>query len=491
MARKEFTVKRRRKIALLTISVVLLLLVAAAAVAWRVRAGASSGLEGIAVRIESPQQGDLVEFVNAPGQIEPLNKVLISARVSARIVELPYEEGMEVAKGDPDADPPVPASVLAKLDSRELEATLRSTEARRDAQAAQLESEKARILSQQSQIEGAKASLAKARIDLDRTTELVKSKDLSQSDLDQARSRYDELAAQLAAAAHTLDASRQGLDAMQHNLAAADADIARAKDQLNYTTITSPIDGVVTRRYSKVGELAIVGTMNNPGTAILEVADLSRMLLVAQVDESDIGDVKVGQKANVRIHTYPDEKFEGVVESIALTHDLGAGGAKYFKTKILLKESAKRIYSGLTADVDIETNKHEGVVKVPSQAIFGRPIDDLPLAIRDANPCVDVKKTIATVAYRFIDGKAVVTPVTIGPSDATHTIITGGLGVADRVIVGPYKVLEAIKHDQKVQDEREVEKRKREEQKKKEEAEGKRNKAEDSAAAGSTESEAK
>ncbi len=253
---------------------------------------------------------------------------------------------------------------------------------------------------------------------------------------------------------------------MAFNLAAADAEIARARDAVNCTVITSPIDGVVTRRNAKVGEMVVTGTMNSPGTVILEVADLSQMLIVVRVDEASIGGVKVGQKATARIHTYADEKFEGTVQSIALTHDLGTGGSKYFKTKILLDAKDRRIYSGLTADVDILTSSHPDVLKVPSQAVLGRSVDDLPLAIRDKNPNVDTKKTIATVVYRLVGGKAVVTPVAVGASDATHTIVTSGLSSTDSVVVGPYKVLESIKHDQSIQDEREVEARKKASEKK-------------------------
>ena len=489
--------KKRTKIIAAVVSVAV---VASGVGFWLMRPKADSGPTGDVVRIEKPAVGDLLETVNAPGQVEPLNKVAISARVMARIIEMPYLEGATVTKGDPTANPPIPPSVLVRLDSTDLEAGLRSVEARRGAQVASLEVEKSRLAAERAQLEATDATLLKAQQDLHRTQELVKSKDQSQADLDQAQSRYNEIKAQRVAAEMNLKAAETNLTVTAHNLEAADAEVSRASDALNYTTITSPIDGTVTRCYAKVGELAVVGTTNNPGTTIMEVADLSQMLLVVAVDEADIGSIKVGQKARVRIHTYPDEKFEGVVDSIALIHDLGQGGSKYFKTKILLASNDKRIYSGLTADVDIETTKHENVTKVPSQAVLGRPIDDLPLSIRDNNPCIDTKKTYATVVYRFVDGKTAVTPVTVGPSDATHTIVTAGLSSTDSVIVGPYKILEGIGHDKNVQDEREVEKKKQEAARKAEEAKKKSAPSTDSSlksekapgsAAGSTDSSLK
>jgi HlyD family secretion protein len=180
------------------------------------------------------------------------------------------------------------------------------------------------------------------------------------------------------------------------------------------------------------------------------------MLLVAQVDETDVGRVQVGQRATAQIHAYPDEEFEGTVDSIALTHDYGPGGTKYYKTEILLKLEGRRIYSGATADADIETKYYRDVVRVPSQAVLERPVDELPVTVRDSDPNVDLDKTYATVVYRLIDGKAVVTPVKIGPSDATHTVIEDGLSVEDRVVTGPYKVLEGLQHDQVIADERET-----------------------------------
>jgi HlyD family secretion protein len=419
------------------------------------------GPQGDVVRVENPERGELVEFINAPGEVEPRSKVNISAKVSARIIELPFEEGDRVTAGGPDANPPVAPSVLVRLDATEFEAALRSTEARRAAQAAQIEVEKARIAAQEAQLKGCTAVLTKAQLDLARYRQLVESGDITQSDLDNVQSLFDERQAAQESAQHTLAAARANIDVLKHNLDAADAEITRARDALSYTTITSPIDGVLTRVNAKEGELVVTGTMNNPGTVIMQVADLSEMLIVLQVDEADIGKVAVDQTAQVRIHAYPGEKFEGTVESIALTHNFTSGGAKYFRTKIVLDTAGKTVYSGLTADVDIRTERHKGVIKVPSQAILGRPIDDLPLSIRENNPNVDLKKTYATVVYRFVDGKALVTPVTIGASDATHTVVLTGLTETDRIVTGPYKILEGIEHDQNIQDEREVEKSKK------------------------------
>ncbi len=407
------------------------------------------------VRIENPEKGDLVEIVAAPGRVEPRTKVSISARVPARVEELPYEEGDRVTKGDPNADPPIPPSVLVRLDSTDLEAALRSVQARRSARAAEIEVTKARIAAQEADITGTLVSLEDARRSLARQEKLRESGDVSQSDYDAAQCCVDELTAKYESAGHAKRSQEMQLSVLQHQLDAADAEVAQARDKLSYTTITSPIDGIVTRLNAEVGELVVTGTMNNPGTVIMEVADLGQMLAVAEVDESDVGGLKAGQRAAVRIRAYPDREFKGVVDSVALTVLERRGSeSRDFLVKILLDASGEQVYSGLSAEVEIETRRHPSVLKIPSQAVLGRRMDELPGDIRDGNPNVDAKKTIATVVYRCIDGKATVTPVVMGPSDTTHTIIRSGLTEDDRVVTGPYKVLEKLKHDEKIEDDR-------------------------------------
>jgi len=407
------------------------------------------------VRLEPVSRGELVEIVSAPGEIEPRTKVEISAKTSARIVELPYEEGHRVTCGNPNADPPIPASILVRLDSKDLESQLLNAEANYAAQAAEIEVKKAHIASQRATLAGLEASLEQAKRDLERQKELFASNDISQATFDQTKLRVEELKSQYEAAKHTLQAAELNLAVLRHNLEAAAARVAQARQSLSYTTITSPIDGVVTRINAEVGELVVTGTMNNPGTVIMEVADLSQMLVVAQVAEADVGKLQPGQKATVYIDAYPDRQFKGTVQAIALAHTMSYTRTKYFRTEILLEHSDVKLHEGLTAHVDIETRRHTNVIKVPSQAVLARPVDELPLEVRDGSPLVDKTKTYATVVYRYVDGKAIATPVKIGQSDLTHTIIEEGLEEGQRIVVGPYKVLEKLSHGQRIIDERE------------------------------------
>jgi len=444
-----------RKLRILIVAVVVIALVAGAG-GFVMKKRASAGKKPTIVRIEEVQPGQLIEFVSAPGEIEPKTKVEISAKASARVVALPFEEGAVVTKGDPNCNPPVPPSLLVQLDSKDLQSQLLSAQARRAAQAAQIEVDRARIAGQKASLIGTAATLEQAKTSLQRQGRLVATNDISQAEFDQVKLKVDELQAQYEAAQLNLESAELNLKVLEHNLEAADAGIAQAEENLSYTTIVSPIDGIITRINAEVGEMVMTGTMNNPGTVIMEVGDLSQMLVVAQVDEADVGKLEVGQKATVLLDAYPNREFQGTVYTIALSSDLSRQSTKYYRTEILLEQTKQRLHSGLTANVDIETQTHKEVLAVPSQAVMTREIDSLPLEIRDKSPHLDKTKTFATVVFRYTDGKAVITPVRIGPSNLTHTIIEAGVEKGEKVVVGPYKELEKLSNDQMIKDEREA-----------------------------------
>ncbi|MBM4028801.1 MAG: efflux RND transporter periplasmic adaptor subunit [Planctomycetes bacterium] len=451
MLRKGVSV---RKIRILILLVVVLAVVGAGA-GFMVKKRVAAARKPTIVRVEVCTPCELLEFVSAPAELEPRSKVEISAKVSGRVVALPHKVGDRVTRGDPNANPPIPPSVLVRLDSKDLESQLLGAQARRAAQAAGIESEKARIAGQKANLLGTTATLELAKTHVERQKTLLASQDISRYEFDQVQLRLDELQAQYNAAKLALEAAELNLKVLEHNLEAADAQIAQAKETLGYTTIVAPLDGVITRINAKVGEMVVTGMMNNPGTKILEVGDLSQMLAVAQVDEADVGKLRVGQKAKVFLDAYANHEFKGTVHLIALSADLSRQLTKHYKTEILL-ESDRRLHSGLTANVDIETRTYTDVLAVPSQAVMTREIDSLPLDIRDHSPQMDKSKTFATIVFRYHDGKAVITPVKIGPSNLTHTILDAGVKTGERIVVGPYKELEKLKHDQIIKDEREA-----------------------------------
>jgi HlyD family secretion protein len=376
------------------------------------------------VRAQSAAIDQLIETVSAPGEIEPLTKVDISAEVSSRIEHLLVREGDEVKRD----------AVVIKLDDRNLKAALKSSRAQREAERFRLQSEQASRV-------GVMTHLNFARRNLDRQTKLYDTGDVSRSNLDDAQDRVADLEANVEAITHSLSV-------IESSLAAADANIDRAEDALTKTIIRSPIDGIVTKLNAEVGEVVMLGTMNNAGTVIMTIADLSRMILNARVAETDVARIAEGQNAKIHINAYRDRVYNGVLRTIALQRTRELDGTGYFETEIELDLQGERIYSGLVANVDIEIAKHDGIV-VESQAIVERIIEDLPVEVR-RNPLIDRRKSIATVVYRIVDGKAVCTPVERGPSDLTHAILLKGVEPGEQIIIGPYKVLESVKHDQLV-----------------------------------------
>ena len=391
----------------------------------------SDKLEGIPVRMETARKATLIETVKAPGEIEPHTKVDISAEVSARIEQLPFEEGDRVKKGD----------MIVKLDDRNLRAALNSAQARRDGEQFRLQSEQARLA-------GLITNHTFAVRELERKQSLYASGDTSRSELDAAEESVANYAA-------NVDATKYSISVIESSLAGAKADIDRAADSVAKTVISAPIDGVITMLNAEIGEVVVLGTMNNAGTVIMTIADLSRMLLIAQISEHDIAEVKAGQAATVHTIAYGEEEWKGVVTRVALQRSGAADGTGFYKTEIEIDLRDKEILSGASANVDIHVHEHDGVI-VPYQAVVERLIDDLPVEIRKDNPIIDMRKRVVNVVYRVIDGKAICTPVKPGPSDDFYRLIVAGLDPDDLIITGPYKVLDgegSIKHNDAVHDE--------------------------------------
>ena len=370
------------------------------------------GTKPLEVRLEKPRRGDLIRTISAPGTIDPRTKVDISAQVSARIVALPYREGTRIKKGD----------VLVRLDAVDL--------------AAALDSAKARHASEQARLEGVRASMENADREMRRRKELLDTKDISQEEFDSAKTALDQLKSQFEQTLREIDI--------------AVANIKRAEKDLGNTTIQAPIDGVITKLDAEVGELVVVGTLNNAGSVIMQIADLSDMLMKAKVDESNIAPVLASQKCRVFINAYPGKTFSGQVERVRPTRMLDKDGTAYFETEIQVDLPKDNGLRGMLANVDIEVQTMRDVVKVPTQAILDRLIEDLPGDLVKSSTILDRNKKFARVVYSVKDGKAQPVVVNVGLSDLTDTVIVAGVGPEDTIITGPYKALTAMKADQAV-----------------------------------------
>ena len=372
------------------------------------------GLKATPVRFTEAAKGDLVRTVSAPGQVEPKTKVSISAQVSARIIALPFREGQVVKKED----------VVVRLDGRDL--------------AALLDSSKAQLRSEEARLEGAKATFANTQLDYNRKKELFGTKDISKAELDVAEMDFKRIESNLRVAERSIDIAK--------------ANIQRAEKDLENTVITSPFDGVITVLNAEVGETVVIGTLNNAGSVIMEIADLSVMLMKTRIDEANIAPVREGHKARVYVNAYPEMPMTGTIDHIGLKRMVDKDGTAYFETDIIIDKPKDLILrSGLTANADIQVETFRDIVKVPSQAVLDRAVDDLPKDVVDGNPLIDRTKKFVRVIFTMVDGKARPVAVKTASSDLTDTIVSAGLEPGARVISGPFKVLETLKADQRVE----------------------------------------
>jgi HlyD family secretion protein len=376
-------------------------------------------MKPLEVRLESPRKGDLVRTISAPGTIDPRTKVDISAQVSARIVALPIREGQRVKKGD----------VVVRLDAEDLSAAL--------------DSAKARLAGEEARLEGVRAAMNNADREMRRLKELLDTRDVAQADFDNAQTNLDQ--------------SKSAYEQNLRDIDIARANMKRAEKDLANTTIQSTIDGVVTHLEAEVGELVVVGTLNSPGSVIMQLADLSDMLMKAKVDESNIAPVAPGQACRVFINAYPGKEFKGEVERIRPTKQVDKDGTTFFETEIRVALPEDNTLRGMLANADIEVQTLRGVVKVPTQAILDRALEDLPAAMVRDNPLIDRNKKFARVVFTVKDGKATPVPVTVGPSDLADTVVLAGLSPDDTIVVGPYKSLVSLKPDQKVSEKKDDE----------------------------------
>ena len=406
------------------------------------------------VLIDRVARADLTRSVSAPGAIEPLRIVQISAQVQARVVELPFEEGDFVEEGQ----------IVVRLDDEDIQARMRSAQARLlGAQAAEqrsqiaVETAKSSQQSDQAQFESAQARLREAAIELERSMSLVETKDVAQSELDSAQAAFDQAQAGVASARAALAIAEQSirraeadLTQARANVLDAEAFVAQIEKDIDNTVIRSPISGTVTTLNAEVGELVVVGILNNPSTVILEIADLSKMLLRARVDEQGVAFVEVGQPAEILVNADTSKPLTGTVEFVGLQLKQWRDGTNYFDAEILvdpaalLADDAVELRSGLNATARIDVEPVENVLRVPSQAVLSRRIDELPRELRSSE-LVNPERTFAQVVYLKDGNTAKATPVSVGISDLASTTILAGLGEGDEVIVGPFRLLDGLR----------------------------------------------
>jgi HlyD family secretion protein len=385
----------------------------------------------IPVTTEQAVRQTILQTVSATGKVQPETEVKISPEVAGEIIELPVEDGKQIKKGD----------LLVHIKPDSYKALLEQQEAA-------ISSAKATNLQQ-------KATMLKTEQDIKRAEDMYAKKTISVQELNTAQAAHD-------VAANTYESSL-------HEIERAQAVSSQARDQLSKTTIYSPIDGTITILNSKLGE-RVVATNQFAGTEVMRVADLAHMQAVVDVNENDVVNVKVGDKAKVKIDAYGDRRFQGTVQQIAHTgKTTGAGSQEEvtnFEVKIDLDSEGLLLRPGLSCTADVETDMVKDVVAVPMQSVTIRTGDTKlspeelekrkqKIAERDKadnnaeytnerqekQAQKEEREKLQKGVFRKNGNKVIWTPVTTGIADDTYMEIKNGVKPGDEVISGSYSAI--------------------------------------------------
>ncbi len=391
-------------------------------------------------------RGTIVEKVSASGKIQPEVEVKVSPDVSGEIVSLNVAEGDSVVAGQE----------ILKIRPDNYVSLLARAEAQVNAQKAGSEQSKA-VLAQ------SEARLSKAKIDFDRNDRLHKDKVISDSDFDQFQSAY-------IVAKQDLEAARANVKAANFNVKSAEAAFKEAKTNLTKTTIYAPQSGIISKLNVELGE-RVVGTSQMAGTEMLRIANLNNMEVRVNVNENDITRVSLGDTVMIDVDAFSssDRKFMGVVYEVASSANSSGTAAAVsndagteFEVKIRILRSSyadlvkgKLSYPlkpGMTASVEILTNRKSNILTVPLAAVTTREIgaekktegekpseDGATVTTQDdANAARKRKESIREVVFVEEKGKVKQVEVKTGISDFEHIEIVSGLKDGQKIISGPY-----------------------------------------------------
>ncbi len=404
----------------------LLILLAVLVVIVLVVANLGLGQGGVDVTAEGAERGTVVASVSASGKVYPVTEVKVSSLVSARIARLAVHEGDQVGKG----------ALLVELD--------------RTLYQARVEGAEATLRSQEASAQGAEAALRQADDALKEQQALAERNLGADKLLRDARNNYDGAQARVRSA--------------QAQVASAQAQLEQAQDDLSRTRITAPMAGTVTALTVEEGEM-VLGTQMSLGTVMMAVSDLSRMEVQVDVDETDVVQVRVGQVAEVEVDAFPGRILKGRVTEIANSGTTLGRGTQMevtnFAVKIELETSQVQIRPGMSAAVDIITETHDGVVRVPIQAVTARKLDDikelpavsnfLETAPPEAERAAGQKEQERWLEVVFVvsgEGTAQLRCVRTGISSTTTIEILEGLSEGEQVVTGPFRVLSRTLKDE-------------------------------------------
>ncbi|MHA6247882.1 efflux RND transporter periplasmic adaptor subunit [Pontibacter sp. CAU 1760] len=441
--------KKKSKLIPILIGVLVLVLVG---ILVAKKAGWIGKEEGTEVVLAEAKQATIVEKVSASGKIQPETEIKISPDVSGEIIELHVEEGDSVVKGQ----------LLLRIRPDNYQSMV-------DAQQAAVNTQRANLAQARARLAQSEASFNQVAQNYERNKPLFEKKVISQLEWQQIKSNYE-------ATRQEVESLRQSVRASSFNVQNAQASLKDARENLNKTTIYAPVSGTVSKLNVEQGE-RVVGTSQMAGTEIMRIANLNNMEVRVNVNENDIIRVALGDSVEVEVDSYAsrDEKFKGVVTAIANTAKDATTleAVTEFEVRIrlindsyshLADNSSRPFRPGMTASVDIITERKPNVLSVPLSAVTTRSPgaanmagddekEEEPQEEQAPQPAGAPTATVEEVVfvYNSATNTVEVVKVKTGISDFENIEIISGLKSGQKVVAGPFRaVSQTLKDGAKV-----------------------------------------
>jgi HlyD family secretion protein len=394
--------KRNRRLIYIVIGVVLVL-----GAVIGVIAAARGGTKIDPSKLAKVERGDLAKSVVATGKVEPITKVEIKSKASGIVKKLYVDAGDRVKKGQ----------LLAELDKEEIEARVAQARAQTEASEASLKGTQADLERAKVDAEGPDVPMLKRAYG--RAQGMAKEGVVSQSALDDAQKNYEMSLNKQNVAKAQLQVLHAKIGQAQAQVAQDHANLKQLEEQLGYTTITSPIDGIILSRDVEVGDaVSSILVLGSTATLIMTEGDISEVYVKGKVDESDIGKVYMGQPARIKVESFKDKTFNGKVTKIS-PMGVEKDNVTTFEVRVSINNPGGELKAVMTANAEIILEEHKGVLQIPEGAI---------LYDKDKKASVEIPDP------KGKEGKNKIS-VNIGISNGAKTEVLGGLKEGDQVVL--------------------------------------------------------
>jgi len=394
--------KRRRRMIIGGIVAAVVLIFAGALVAFN-----HGGTKIDPSKLAKVERGDLAKSVVATGKVTPITKVEVKSKASGIVKKLYVEYGDMVKKGQ----------LLAQLDKDEIQAQVEQSRAALQAAEANLSSSQADYQRATVDAEGPDVPLLKRQYD--RAVEMAKDGVVSASALDDADRNYQMALNKQNVAKAQVTVLKAKIAQSQAELARDQANLKQLEEQLSYTDIVSPIDGIVLSRDVEVGDaVSSILVLGSSATLVMTLGDTSEVYVKGKVDESDIGKVYLGQPARIKVESFKDKTFNGKVTKIS-PMGVEKDNVTTFEVRVSINNPGGELKAEMTANAEIILEEHKNVLQIPEGAI---------IYDKDKNSSVDIPDPHAKDGMKKV-------AVNIGISNGAKTEVLSGLKEGEEVVL--------------------------------------------------------